>query len=378
MNLAQLMFITEFWEKHGVCSLLTERFGTTETEIRGISRSFVNKAVYSCRYKLTENEKKGIKTDSYGYLALYIKKLIKSGNKNAVIYTEKSEFGKYSTTLSLKLGDETSKNHGVTTIDDNNPNKISIAVNILPREVKPILDSLESNTIPYEYITMLMNEIKSHFVHEITHLFQRKAGRLDTETADKTNKMEEYQAFNEIQHYFYLLQEHECDARVIQAIKLFLDKTNYDPKKEDKGFRNESCFDILFDLIIKSLRNKRLESNVHLDNNLSPLENAVRFGSTPDRFFLVWFYWCFIDKNPKFQHYIFPGGTPHPPERIDLEIIENNKKNIDEFLRSIDKKDIEKLGAIILKETLIRFKESVFSLFDDNEEYLESIKKLLG
>ena len=49
-----------------------------------------------------------------------------------------------------------------------------------------------------------------------------------------------------------------------------------------------------------------------------------------------------------------------------------------QFLRSIDKKDIEKLGAIILKETLIRFKESVFSLFDDNEEYLESIKKLLG
>lgn len=378
MNLAQLLFITEKWERYTGCTILTERFGTTETEIRGISREFVNKAAYSCRHKLTPEETKGIKTDSYGYLALYIKSLVDAGYDDAVIFEETQTFGQYKTTLVLKLGGSMAKSHGVTNVGGGNPNQIRITVNILPHEVDPILDALESSTMPYEYMVELMDEMKGHFVHEITHLFQRKNGRLDIETADKTNKMEDFQAFNEIQHYFYLLQEHECDARVRQAIKLFLDKTNYDPTKKKSGHRNKSCFDILFKLIIKSLRSKRLEDNAYSKDGVPSLENALRHGTTPDIFFLVWFYWSFVDKNPKFQHYIFPHKTPDVPKFADLEVVESNKKNIDTFLRSIDKKDIGKLGAIILKQTLIRFKERVFSLFDNNKDYLESIKKLLG
>lgn len=377
MNLARLLFISDILEAHCTNIFLTESFRTTETKIRGLVREFLNKAAYSCRNKLTQDEKMGIRTDSYGYLALYVKKLMDRGQYGSEIYSESWTSGSYEVSLSLNLGDEKIRVHGVTNISTINPNKITINMYILPREARPIFDALEVGSIPYKYMKTYMDEMKSHIVHEITHLFQLKNSRLDSEITRKINKMEEYKAFAEVQHYFYLLQEHECDARVREAIKLFLSKLNYTENKNGESFRKTKFYDILFNIILKSLRNGTLVNKAYNAPEGTPLENAIKYGTTPDRFFLVWFFWVFIEKNSKFKHYTFPNGTPQLSDDVDLNVVENNKKNIDVFLKELKEDDIKKLAFIIMRHSPIRFKESVFSTRKENKQYLALLQNSL-
>lgn len=366
-KIIEVFKILEGWKKYGIFYPLFEKYETVNTKLKVVSRQIIDEWIDDVVINVKKMPNKPIVIHTkYDCVAAYF---ISQGMQNKRIYARSVSFGKYTATIELFIKTTGEKKHGASKIDVNG---IRIEIYFLPEEIEKITKDSLAGRVPYEYMRKLFARKKSTIVHELTHHIQFENDELDYEKQDLGQALKNLSNLKLIGNHLQLCSDNEVVATLNQAYKLYSDKYN-----DENGKKRFGCFyKCLFFILLTryGINQKTIDS--YLKNETSPKEIIISLKPIT-KFDIVWTIYCYTKNHSKFGNILFKGENGKLDFNFNEELIENNKKNIDEFFEGFSQDELKQLNFLFGEINLLKMMSEMFSITQNNKEFLDNLTNIV-
>lgn len=368
MKLIDVFKITEEILRDFDLPLLCERYDTMKTKMNQaankVIRSFVEYAVNKTKSNKGNREEK---TDYY-YLAEFLANEGKNITKNVDIYRDTVNVGKHTINVRFTVLKEDSGRSG-TTQQNTKTGEITVFILFNPFEIKTIEQSIRLGNRE-RHMRDVMFKKTSTLVHEMTHFIQISTGKTDKKNIVKIEEIQKgLKNMGAFLTFLKRTQTHEVEATLNQAYKLYYERSNQATGEKKKGsFWRYIVYVVLF-----------CDSNRELGKDVLGDKRSLRDVFTApnlqfEQFLIAWLLFYYIPKYSVFNNILFKGEKIDLKDKVDVNIVISNKKNIDEFIDGINSFDeLQDLNNRLGEVNLYGLENGLFSLVKSNKDLLYSL-----
>lgn len=312
----------------------------------------------------------------YDYLAAYFYMLpFTSANKGfkfvKTYFVKKYKFKDETIQLRISYGTKDIRTLGFTR--HNKSGKSTITIRFHNNDLSNYFVTVgKEGKILYNEIERIVSKLKRTAAHEITHFIQHTF-KGSIKHFPVFSLLNGKQNLWSLSFSLYFMEEHELEAMLNEAYKLYTEKGNFITKKERKTKKKDFFTCLLFELLDRFDFN----SNLVLTGKLSFWDVLVELNKIKryhDLFLMLWVIYYYVPEKSKFKHIMhLPSDAP----KVNKELLENNRKNLINFLNSFTPYGITVLNRIFSKIDENEVLRRIFAVSETNEQILDKLTELV-
>lgn len=228
----------------------------------------------------------------------------------------------------------------------------------------------DTGKVLFNEVEKVVSSLRETITHELTHFFQNKRSRI------KVNRSLRYftglKNVKKLRRFLYFIQEHELQAYLNGAYKLYRERSKFYSNKDEKQKKKDflRCFAYVFCNLFIADGTDFLSGKISYDEMLKNLKDNSVHGF----FLFLWIVYCYIPKNSKFSHILH---YPQTSMEINPDLLDGNKKRLEIFLNSLTEQGVQRLDRNLSEFDLDYVYESIFSTTESNLNLLDATAKEL-